>query len=886
MANETQSETELNNILEKIENLEHPEEINKIIKQTGLSLFHDLSDKTINISEKTIEHIWDIYNRLNDYIWWGRLTAKINEITAQLAPWWLPPKATERPQLRKQLQELTAIRNSTTPHIQRRLSEYSALNTIANKFQANINTNIPEQTITPWAGTNINLDNIFLWWTRTNTDTNANYEYQFVDENWTKLQRDTHNRLQVKVKTSNWEQIIWVSWLRFNNVAPFDLIINNLQIDPPDVILLEPLKINIKWNYPNIRHTFLRWWDTGINISHTKSLNINLTSWTTIWEDRTRRINALNNVESSPPNRNVRNGIYWEYGRKYKEISRKILFNIIEKNNNSAEYKKLTERQKDILRDDMQNIQIGTTWILDIITPNAINNNWTPNNANIDTIYTEYSNFIADKSFNQNITRSSDIFESYLAMHQPELLEQFFQERVNNYINNNANANIVREIKTTYTNFMNWLRSWPIDNNTDQIIRWSIKNKLIDNINSPFRPRDRNYLRFFSWKESTSNQEEVEIMTWEWIEKFNYNLSCKVESAKKVSIEFKIADQIHSISAWTPSKLIKKILRYNPIEQWKLRCHVAYSFIKSLVNLAHQSDISLKMSTWKNKTSEIKVDENKNIILETINDNWTRRITNPIFKEDLFKNTAIYNTSWEIRSLRTGIETVTKYFEKTMNRVHIAYTDASERRALWLVKWRMRTNIPTSAFLHPIRTLWNLWTKQRFTIEDISVPWTDVSISWKNWKRTVSKEKIWMNKNWEEISWKWKNNNLWLIINKRHNRNRVFEWIERDIVATAYEEIIKQLRQNSKIARTTFRAYDPLTRRMYILDEQGKFGYIPKKNRKKSRTRRNFGFMRQSPTMIQLTNEREINEVKKNPLVMARFTKAMWKRMLFAQPIR
>lgn len=881
MASETQSETSLNNLLEKIENLERPEEIKKIIKITSLGLFHDLSEKNIDVSEKSLEHISDIRNRLNNYIWWWRLTAKIDEITTQLAA--LTPKSTERPQLTKQLSELTAIRDEINPHIQRRYQEYLAFNTIANRFHPN--TNIREQTITPWAGTDINLDPIFLWRTRATTDTTANYEYQFVDWNGTELQRDTHNRLQIQVKTSNWEQTIGVTWLHFDNVTPFNLIINNLQIDPPDTILLEPLKINIKGNYPNVRHTYWLGGNTGIDISHTKSLTINLSNWTPIGDDATRRWNALNRVERSPPNRNVRDGIYGEYGRKYKEISRKIFFNIIEKNNNSAEYAKLTDRQKDILREDMQDIQIGRNRILDVITPNAITETGTPNTANINTLYEDYKSFIENKSFNENITRSSDVFESYLAMHQPELIEQFLQERVNNYINNNANANIVREIKTTYTSFMNGLRNGPIDSHVDQTIRWSINNNLINNLNSPFRPRDRNYLRFFAGKESASSPEEVEIMTWKWLEKFNYNLTCKVESSKKVSVNFEIAGKTHSIAAWTPSKLIKKILRYNPLEQGKLRCHVAYSFLKGLIDLAHQNDISLKMNKWRNSISEIKMDENKNIVLETTNDNGTRRETTPIFQEDLFRNTAIYNTSWEIRSLRGGIENVTKYFEKTMNRVHTSYTDASERRALWFVKWRMRTNIPTSAFLHPIRTLWNLGTKQRFNIEDVSVPGTDVSISWKNGQRTVKKSKIWTNKKWEEIDGKRKNNNLGLILNKRHNRNRVFEGLERDIVATAYEEIIKQLRQNSKIARTNFRAYDPVTRRMYILDEQWNFGYIPKKNRKKSRTRRNFGFMRQQPTMIQLTDEKEINEVKKNPLIMARLTKAMWKRMLFAQPI-
>lgn len=41
-----------------------------------------------------------------------------------------------------------------------------------------------------------------------------------------------------------------------------------------------------------------------------------------------------------------------------------------------------------------------------------------------------------------------------------------------------------------------------------------------------------------------------------------------------------------------------------------------------------------------------------------------------------------------------------------------------------------------------------------------------------------------------------------------------------------YRSTIEKLRTNTKIARTNYGVRDPLTGRIYILDEEGRFGYI------------------------------------------------------------
>jgi len=45
--------------------------------------------------------------------------------------------------------------------------------------------------------------------------------------------------------------------------------------------------------------------------------------------------------------------------------------------------------------------------------------------------------------------------------------------------------------------------------------------------------------------------------------------------------------------------------------------------------------------------------------------------------------------------------------------------------------------------------------------------------------------------------------------------------MERDICGKVYEELVKKMRENTKIARTNFGVRDCITGRTYILDSDG-----------------------------------------------------------------
>jgi len=116
---------------------------------------------------------------------------------------------------------------------------------------------------------------------------------------------------------------------------------------------------------------------------------------------------------------------------------------------------------------------------------------------------------------------------------------------------------------------------------------------------------------------------------------------------------------------------------------------------------------------------------------------------------------------------------------------------------------------------------------------------------------------------------------------------RVFDGMEREICGKAYEELIKKMRENSKVARTNFWIKDVITGRTYILDADGQLGYInakqaandPEMIRKWRSSKREYGIVDNPPEARRMCDESETREVMKNPFLMGRLIKTMNSRM-------
>lgn len=99
--------------------------------------------------------------------------------------------------------------------------------------------------------------------------------------------------------------------------------------------------------------------------------------------------------------------------------------------------------------------------------------------------------------------------------------------------------------------------------------------------------------------------------------------------------------------------------------------------------------------------------------------------------------------------------------------------------------------------------------------------------------------------------------------------------MERDICGKIYEETIKALRKNSKIARTNFGVRDYITGRTYILDSDGNLGYLTPEQaaanqntiRRGRLSGREYGIVNNPPEGRHMCDESETREVMKNPFL-------------------
>jgi hypothetical protein len=143
---------------------------------------------------------------------------------------------------------------------------------------------------------------------------------------------------------------------------------------------------------------------------------------------------------------------------------------------------------------------------------------------------------------------------------------------------------------------------------------------------------------------------------------------------------------------------------------------------------------------------------------------------------------------------------------------------------------------------------------------------------------------------------------LWKILNTRINKRRIFDWKERDIVEAVYSNLIKKMRENSKIARTNFWVVDELTGHVYVLDSTGHFGRINRDTLNWTNIIHRFWGAKVNEWVIsnkklmgttthpwyayhRLTADEE-KELLKNPLLMQWFVKAMNRRMWVVESVR
>ena len=336
-------------------------------------------------------------------------------------------------------------------------------------------------------------------------------------------------------------------------------------------------------------------------------------------------------------------------------------------------------------------------------------------------------------------------------------------------------------------------------------------------------------------------------------------------------------------------------MRDQRIRYWKARAHMWFNVYKAMVQLAKEKDISLQYRDGSDHTRFIDI-ENWNIVVRQVDNLTTLAKENwdIIFDQEKCINMNEFDRIIDNWALRQWLDNLWIHCNLAMNQLHRQYRAWVERRFLWIISSPSKMDLPTSVRSSPIKKLLNMKNVTNFDFN------TTINAGWKFVKVDFVKNKFTINMEWLEKPITSKD--LWKLLNHREKRVRVFDGIERDIVAWIYAELIWKLRQNANIARTDFGVRDDITWNMYVLDQDWEFCWIAKEDLEnpsfdtpmtwlfaRTRANKDFGTLnssRLSWITVHKMSESEQRELMKNPFLMQRFVKAMNSRMWLRETVK
>ena len=408
------------------------------------------------------------------------------------------------------------------------------------------------------------------------------------------------------------------------------------------------------------------------------------------------------------------------------------------------------------------------------------------------------------------------------------------------------------------------------------------KNKLesdMNNISSPISTEKKlfwllgtstniSYMRFLTNQKVDIPEQQIPVE----IDSSNTPISSKTYSGN-FSIDWK-GSNIFSISidqgdsfdikATDHISLIKHILTDPRIPYDKMKVHVAYSILKSILEIAKKSWIQPQYMNGTEFT-RLKLDKSNTIVLETIDDNTGKRVSKKLFSE---QDVLLDNN---MDKLQSGIIDSLKIFDEALGKNYNQYKESIDNKLL-------RHNFPTSWFQSPIKKVMNLSknTKLDFSFDSIKIPGIskDISISFKKNKFEIIVDGI-----EKPLS----NKDLGKLLNMKNNWELIFQWSERYIIATVYKELIKKLHANKKIAKNNFFVKDPVTQRIYFIDKQWDIGYLPlySTTLQTDWNDKSFGTIEDSKLSggTLLTSEEDKLLFYQNPFLMWKLMKSMNKKL-------
>lgn len=829
MTDNTRAKSHLKDAERKLNDLSNVSEINRITAARSLDLFSTLtSGNNLFVDDEVIADIGNVRNRLDAWSIVADAAAEINDLnTEEAALAVIPATSARRVEIGKNRRNLLQVTWGTAAmpwaightNIINRRNEYTQLNTYAGHFNTatKINTidvdlTIPAAARPGIANINQPLDPLF----KAIPATTPNANYVLCDDNGKPLPNTGGNyTVQIGGQTATLSGV---------NLGARTLDLTGVTITPPTVDLSQPLNLSINAVYPAATI-----WVNNINLVCNKKIQLQLRNGPApipvtqaVRQAELNRYNSVGNI--------VEDAMDASWFNHHEQIEREAVFAGL-KHADGPKFDKLTAEQKeDLYRKIQANIApifaIGGSWARTLL--DNVNNYDTGAQSFYQWITADNHPFSRDPEINRNAANWRNNLHNTLE----DQITAYFQYRFNRAYTDNADGNTF--IKTQLTEYLTEQLENKQDNDTHEHVETDLH---AINFRSRRRFRvfgrnDNNYMRFFSGMNSVDiGEQHVNIITDKGEEWVKYTMKIDVSGKNQISTTVKIGDKKErTYKAGNPMALMESILRNPDIPQGKTRMHIAYNVAKWLIQKAQEDDISLRYRNAAGHNMVIRMD-GKNIVLDDEDDltnyGWTnRRITETLFDYSLFEGT----NSWEHRNtlgrtvtpapdnrnLRMGIDRITRHFNCAMGQLNDIYNESTQRRFLGIMRSNTSSDFPTSPWTSPIKKLLNCRTNTNFDFST-SVSHNGKSVQIERQKNTFIL-RMW------DIELKGKD--LGKLLNKRKWGVRLFDGIERDICGEVYKNMIEKLRTNSKIARSNFGVMDPMTGRMYIVDEDGQLGYI------------------------------------------------------------
>ena len=710
-----------------------------------------------------------------------------------------------------------------------------------------------------WSNQNqqINLDAIFF----PNNQPN-NYSYDFCDQTWNLLNRNGNNF----VATTVWWQNININGLNIQNVANVNqLDLNNLWIDNTDWLEF-PLRISL-----NVR---CRIQDpaTWLNIDHHKPIILTI--------DRPQLILQQRQTVYTTLAWQINNRIDSEYGDNSREnLENEVIWNILREWWNQAEIDEIynNETRRNLF---IERVRRRMAWIIPII-PIANLRTW------FETDMTRL-----DRDVPVQYLVSEARFADYLRLNMQENIREYLRWQISNVINTPPNRNnMIQELLAFQADLANnrvdndshirALAAIPNDNPQWHANSWW--QRLFGR-----RSNKNNYTKFFQWREQSIENQTLETENGN----INYGIHVEVLWVNKITATINIEgkDEPEIIDAPNHNALIRWILSRTatkdgePLNR-KLRCHLAIDTLKALVMMSPQR-LSRQIPVTQFQNAQwVNIDCDRieawvhgwNLVIRAGRVNLPNRTREnvTIFDESSFKN--LHN----INLLEDGITQLSTQVNSIMNASAIEYEETVNN-----LRNKSLRKFDTKQFLRfwPVKRLrWRMayWkTNNDFDFTtSANAGKKSVNISLSKWEFTLSWDFEWK-------AYEFKSKDIGVLLRKKINRKRVFDWLELAIVERANEAYIERLRTNNLVSTESFAVADlnqDKTWRIYIYDDAWNLSYLEIEDRNLNPIANwgNAGRIPSNNIPVERVrcNEMERREFFQNPFLAWRLRRVMRRRL-------